>query len=121
MHKGKIVFSLLGPTNQQTAESVQPAVCSLNHPAPGAVALFTNVALRFATAAQVSGKAQARHQLAHLVKVIALVQAQTLGILRRRLWALHHQSIEGLLCQFHVVPVGSIHHDGQRYAVRLGQ
>jgi hypothetical protein len=85
------------------------------------VAQFAYVPLIFAAAAQLGRKTQARHQFAHLIKVIALVQAQALRILQSRQLTLYHQSSQGCLCQFHIVSVGPIHRNGHRYAMRLGQ
>ena len=82
MKKGYVVGGGLVPADQNAPEAVQPTVRAFHHPAPGFVAslLFDGLGL-FTPAADVGGEAELLQGPAYLVKVVALVQAQTLGML----------------------------------------
>ena len=83
MKKGYVVGGRLVPADQNAPEAVHPDVGAFHHPAPGFEAgLFLDGLSLFPTAADVGREAELVHGPAHLIKVVALVQAQTLGMLR---------------------------------------
>ena len=88
MKKGDVVVRRLVPADQNAPEAVHPTVSPFHHPAPGFEAgfLFDGLSL-FAPAPDVGREAKLFQGPAHLVIVIALVQAQTLGALRTGLRA----------------------------------
>jgi hypothetical protein len=57
----------------------------------------------------------------HLVIVVAFIQAHPLRLLFCRRGSLHHYALHGGAHQFHIVTIGSVHHQPNRYPVTLRQ
>ncbi len=81
MKEGDVVGGGLVPTDQNAPEAVQPAVSAFHHPTAGfEPSLLFDGLSRFASAPDVGGEAELVQGAAHLSEVVALVQAQTLGV-----------------------------------------
>ena len=79
--EGDVVVGRLIPADQDAPEAVQPAVRAFHHPAPGFEPSFSFDGLGLlAPAADVSGEAKLVQRASHLVKVVAFIQAHTLGL-----------------------------------------
>lgn len=82
MEHSEVVFRLFSPTGEQVTETIEPRVGPLHDPAPGLLARFFS--LRFLPSGPNVGRvAKGGHHLAHLVKVVACVQAHVLVVARR--------------------------------------
>jgi hypothetical protein len=77
MKHGQIIFGLFGPADEQVTEPIKPGVCPLNDPAVRFLPRFFGLYF-FPPRADVGRVAQGRHNFAHLLVVIARVQAQAL-------------------------------------------
>src|SRR6516162_6496252 len=97
-----VVLWLLVPADEDAAESIHPAVSTLDDPA---TCLGTRIALEFfrllTARADVRGEAKLVDYLAHLVEVVALVHAHPLRLLRRGLGAFHWDAVESFANQLH--------------------
>ena len=81
MKEGDVVVGRLVPTDQNAPEAVQPAVSAFHDPAAGFEPSFPFAGLSlFAWTPDVGGEAELLQGMAHLSEVVALVQAQTLGM-----------------------------------------
>ena len=81
MKEGDVVVGRLVPTDQNAPEAVQPAVSAFHHPAAGFEPSFPFDGLSlFASTPDVGGEAELVQGAAYLSEVVALVQAQTLGM-----------------------------------------
>ena len=81
MKEGDVVVGRLVPTDQNAPEAVQPAVSAFHHPAAGFEPSFPFDGLSlFASTPDVGGEAELVQGAAHLSEVLALVQAQNLGM-----------------------------------------
>ncbi len=111
MQKGDVVGGRLVPTDQSPPEAVQPTVSAFHHPAAGFEAglLFDGLGL-FASAANVRRKTELLQGPAHLSKVVAFIQAQTLGMLWAGRGARYWQAVHRSPHQLHVVAIGPSHH-----------
>src|SRR5258707_242448 len=107
-----IVLGFLVPTDENSAETIQPTVRSFYHPTPRFDAGVTFQFLRlFASAMNVGGKAELFHQVADLVIVITFVHAHSLRCCGCWLGSVDRDTLQGLFNHLHVVAVGSL--DGQ--------
>ncbi len=110
MKKGDVVVGGLVPANQNASKTVHPVVSTFHHPASGFEAGFPFDGLGlFTTASDVGGEAKLLYGLTHLIKVVAFIQAQTLGLLRAGRRALHWDTVNGSPYQPHIVAMGPIH------------
>ena len=122
MQKGDVVGGRLVPTDQYPPEAVQPTVSAFHHPAAGFEASFLLDGLGlFAPAADVRREAELVQGAAHLTKVVALIQAHTLGGLRTGYGSRHWQTVHRGPHQLHVVAVGSVHCQSHRNTLSFGQ
>src|SRR4051795_8702307 len=79
-----IVVGLLVPANEDATEAVHPTMGALHHPAPGFEPRAALDRLRLlAPRSDVGGEAELHDEVADLVVVIALVQAQALSLRAR--------------------------------------
>jgi hypothetical protein len=79
MEHGEVVLGALLPADKQATEAVEPGVGALNDPAPGSMADLAGECLDLLAArAQVQREAELGGQLAHLIVVIALIEAEAL-------------------------------------------
>ena len=122
MKKGDVVVRGLVPAHQNAPKAVHPTVSALHHPTPGFESglPFDSLGL-FAPAPDVGREAELFQGPAHLIKVVTLVQAQTLRMLRSRRRSLHREAVHRGPHQLHVVAVGPIHRQPHRNAPGLGQ
>lgn len=125
MEHGEIVFGLFSPTNKQVAEAVEPRVGALYDPAPGFLTRLLRLCL-LPSGPDVGCVAQFGYYFAHLVVVVARVQAQVLVVARRPLrvasgFGCREQATQRALGQLHVMPVCPLHYQPYRDAPRLGQ
>ena len=70
--------------------------------------LFDGLGL-FPPAADMGREAKRLQGLTHLIKVVALIQAQTLGALGSGRWAVYRQAVHRNPHQLHIVAVGPVH------------
>src|SRR5512144_872569 len=83
--------------------------------------ILAEVLSLFATRSDVCGKAEFTPQVAHLVRVIPLIQTHALRSLGRRLRALDHQFLHGAPCQLHVMAIRTLDDHAKRYSMALRQ
>lgn len=124
MEHGQVVVGFFGPTNQQVAVAVEPGVGAFDDPAAGALPGLPGFCF-FAPAPDMGRVAVGRDDFAHLLAIIARVQAQVLlGPGRRpRGSGLLHGGRLAHQCafhQFHIVPVGPVKHQADGNALGLG-
>jgi hypothetical protein len=67
------------------------------------------------------GTAGARDTLWCNFVVIPYVEKKYMSVFWRRCWLIQFEFFDRWTDQFHVIPVGAVHYDGDRDAVRLGQ
>ena len=122
MQHTHIVFGLFIPTNQNSAETVHPTVCSLDHPAPRFEASVPLDLLRlFSARTNVRRETEFFSQITHFVVVIPFVQAQVLRFVQRRPWSLDGNASEGLPRQLEIVDVRSSHRQSDGNPAALHQ
>ena len=122
MKKCYVVGGRLVPADQNAPEAVHPAVGAFHHPAPRFEASLLPDGLGlFPPAADVGREAELVQGPPHLIKVVALVQAQTLGMLRAGRWAWHGEAVHRSPHQLHIVTVGPVHCQSHRNAPGFGQ
>jgi hypothetical protein len=110
------------PADEDAAEAVEPGVGAFDDPAAGAKAglAFDRLGF-FAAAADVRGEAELGGELVDLRVVVALVEAETLRLLRRRLRPLDRDRLERLPGELEVVQVRARWRDPERDALALGE
>ncbi len=92
------------PAGEDAAEAIQPGVGALDDPAAGAEAGLAFDRLRFfAAAADVCGEREFCRELVYLRVVVALVEAESLRSLRRRLGPLDRDALDRLARELEVV------------------
>src|SRR3954452_11090917 len=116
MKQAEVVSRLLAPADQDGTEAVQPGVGPLHHPASGLGLGVTLGRDLLAAGAQVQGEAELLGQGTWLVIVVAFVKAEILRLIRRRLWPLNRDRLDGLAHEFVVVAVGAVDHRRQWHA-----
>lgn len=100
-----MVLGLLRPADQEPPEAVEPGVCALDDPAAGAPARIAPLELGLlASLADVGPEAVLGRELVDLGVVVALVEAEAVG-LRARLRALDQDALERRLEELEVVDV----------------
>ena len=122
MKKGDVVAWRLVPADQNASKAVHPAVSAFHHPAPGFETgfIFDGPSF-FAPAANVGREAKLVQSLTHLVEVVALIQAQSLGTLRGGSRALYREAVQRSTRQLHVVAVGPVYRQSHRNTPSFGQ
>ena len=119
---GEIGIGAFLPTDEDAAEAVEPGVGAFDDPAAGAKAGLAPERLRlFAAAADVGGEAELGAELAHLVIVVAFVEAESLRLLRGRGRPLDRDRLDRCAAEFEVVQVRARWRDPERDALALGE
>src|SRR5215831_9872968 len=122
MQEGQIMLRLFIPAYQDASEAVHPGVRPLHHPTPGLLPRLLFHRLCFLTTrANMRGEPKCLQNIAHLLIVVAFVEAHALRLCCRWLWALDDQAIERRSHQFHVVPVGARHRQSNGDAMAVSQ
>src|SRR5919112_3377514 len=121
VEQGEIVGRLLGPSDQDRAEAVEPRVGALHDPAPRLAAGVTLGPGFLASAAQVKREAEFRGQDARLLVVEALIETEVLRLPAGRLWAPDRDGFERLAHELVVVAVGPVDHHCEGDAASVGQ
>jgi hypothetical protein len=117
-----VIVGFLRPADEEAAEAVEPGVGALDDPAAGAEAGLALERLRFlAAGADVRGEAELVDERAHLVVVVALVQAEPLRPLRSGLRPLDRDRLDRLSDQLEVVQVCARWRDPERDALALAE
>ena len=110
------------PAGEDATEAIQPGVRALDDPAARSEAGLALERPRFlAAAANVRGEAELFEQLAHLVVVVAAVEAEPLRLLGCRLGPLDRDRLDRRACQLEVVAVRARRADPDRDALALGE
>ncbi len=110
------------PAGEDAAEAVEPGVGPLDDPAAGAEAGLALDRLRFlAASADVRGEGELVAKFVHLAVVVALVEAEALGLLGCRLWPLDRDRLDRGAAQLEVVQVRTRGRDRERDALTLGE
>ena len=119
---GEVGVGPLLPADQDAAEAVEPGVGSLDDPAASAEASLAFEGLRLLAArADVGGEAELGGELVHLGEVVALVQAEPLRPLRRRLRPLDRDRRDRGPAELEVVQVRAGRFDAKRDALTLAE
>src|SRR5262245_60944361 len=122
MEKGQIMFRLFVPAHQNTPTAVHPRVDPLHDPPPRSEPCLLRQRLGLlASGTDMGREPELVQQLPYLVILIAVVQAHALCLLRYGLWPFDHEAVERAPHQFHVMPVGPIDRQPNRYAAAFGQ
>lgn len=110
------------PAGEDAAEAIEPGVRAFDDPAAGAEAGLLFDRLRFfTTAAYVRGERELGGKLAHLVVVVAAVEAEILRPLPGRLGPLDRDRLERGAAELEVVQVRARWRDRERDALTLGE
>jgi len=117
---GEVGVGAFLPAGEDAAEAVEPGVGALDDPAAGAEAslLLDRLSL-LSAAADVGGEAELGGEFAHLVVVVAAVEAETLWLLRRRLGSFDRDALDRGAGELEVVQVRSGRFDPDRDALAL--
>jgi hypothetical protein len=119
---GEVGVGAFLPAGEDAAEAVEPGVGAFDNPAAGAEAgLAFDRLCFFAAGADVRGEAKLLGELVHLRIVEALVQAQSLRLLRRRLRPLDRDGLDRRSPELEVVQVRARRDDPDRDALALGK
>ena len=101
---------------------MEPGVGALDHPPPGAQAgLALERLCLLAARADVGGEAELGRELVHLGEVVALVQTESLRLLRCRLGPLDRDRLDGGAGELEVVQVRARRGDPERDALTLAE
>lgn len=125
MKHSEIVFGLFGPPDEQVAKAVEPRVRALHYPAAGFLARFLRF-LFFSARTDVGRIAPFGHEFAHLLIIVAGVQAQ-MGLLAGRPMGLlgrfgrRRQARQRTLGQLHIMPIGPVEHQPDGHPLRFDQ
>jgi hypothetical protein len=119
---GEVGVGAFLPADEDATEAVQPGVGALDDPAAGTEARLALDRLRLvAAAADVRGERELRREFAHLVVVVAAVEAQSLRPLPCRLRALDRDRLDRGAAELEVVQVRARRRDPERDALTLGE
>ncbi len=117
-----VILRFLLPADQDSTESIHPAVGPFRHPAAGLEPCGPSNQLRFlATRTNVRREPELPRQITYFVKVIPFVQTQALRLLQRRSRSFHRNAFHRLPRQLEVVDVRSRDGQSHRDAVRFDQ
>jgi hypothetical protein len=115
MQKRKRIFRFFLPTDQNPTKAVHPTMGAFDHPTPGTFPGFLGQGFDlFAARAKMGRKPKFGQQVADFPGGIPLVQTHPLGLFLGRLWTFNHQTLNGLPCQLHLMPVGPVHRQADR-------
>ena len=96
LKKREVVLGFLRPADQERPVAVEPGVAGLDDPAAGSPAGVRSFELEFVTTAtDVRGVAAVGREVVDPGIGVAAVEAQTLRLLRRRLWPRDRNRVEG--------------------------
>jgi hypothetical protein len=119
---GEVGVGSFLPADEDAAEAMEPGVGALDDPAAGAEAGLALERLGFlAAAADVRGEGELRAELAHFVVVVALVEAESLRLLGRRLRPLDRDRLDRGAGELEVVQIRARRRDPDRDALTLGE
>jgi hypothetical protein len=119
---GEVGVGAFLPADEDAAEAVEPGVGAFDDPAAGAEAgLAFNRLCFVAAAADVRGEAELRRELAHLVVVVAAIEAEPVRPLPGRAGALDRDRLERGAGELEVVQVRARWRDPERDALALGE
>ena len=122
MKQRQIIFWLLFPTSQYTAETIHPAMRPLYNPAASLEAdLMLNGLCLFATRTNMSSIAKRFHQVSYLTRIITFIKAYTMFFPFSRLWPFYRNTFYSRLCHFTIMPVGPINRQTNRYSRTFGK
>lgn len=109
-----IVLAFLLPADQNPAESIEPAMCTLHHPAACSAPKIPFEFLRFLPPRlDVGDVPESLDQVAHLAIIVPLIQTKVLPVKRSWLWRNDRHAQERFFHQLHVMPIGTRHSDAQ--------
>lgn len=122
LEQGEVVLVLLRPADEDRAVAVEPRVGALDHPAasPPARRLGLESDL-LAAGADVGREAVLGGERVDRRRVVGAVEAEALGPLRRRLWALDRDRLDRRREQFQVVALRALVRDPDRDSRSLGE
>ncbi len=110
MKQPDIVFGFLFPADKNPAKTVQPAVGSLNNPAPGPFSGVCSQLFGFITTGFYMGSIfKFFSKLPNLFKIISFIKTKMLPVVGSWLRTLHSNTVQGCLGKFHIMPVCSIY------------
>src|SRR5205085_378916 len=122
MKKGQIVLRLFVPTDEQAAKAVHPRMRPFHYPTPRFEARFSLDGFGLLSSwANMGGKAELTQDIAHLVVVVAFVQAHPLRLLLAWLGTVDDDAFDGRSHQFHIVAIGALNRQTDWQTVPLGE
>lgn len=122
MEHGEVGVGAFLPAGEDASEAIQPGVSALDDPAAGAEAGLVLDRFRFfAATADVGGEAELPRELAHLVVVVAAVEAESLRPFAGRLGPSDRDRLERRTTELEVVQVRARRRDPERDALTLGE
>ena len=115
MKQPNIVFRFLFPADKNSAKTIKPTMGSLNNPAAG---LFPYIYPQFfglnTPGFYVCGILEFLNKPTHLIKIISFIKAEVLSVVRSWFRTFDGNTLERRPCQFHIVPVCSVHGKANR-------
>lgn len=119
---GEVGVGAFLPADEDAPEAIHPGVAALDDPAAGAHAGFAGqLLLLFSARANVRGERELLAELAHLVVVVALVEAETLRPRAGRLRPRDRDRLDRGAGELEVVQVRTRRRDPDRDALALGK
>ena len=120
-HREEVPDALL-PSDQDPSKAIHPRMRPLDNPSARTLTEFALQLSSFlAAASDVSGVAEFGGELADLIKVESLVEAESLRTSAGGLGSIDVDALDRRPRQFHVMPVGAVHRETDRNAARVGQ
>ena len=117
MKHGQIIFRFFCPTDQNSAETVHPTMRSFHNPSAGLIASFAFDRLGFLTSNwNMKRIMEPLQQRPYLIIVVPFVQANVLVLSICRLGPMDHNTFQRRPYQLHIVTVGPVNHQANRYA-----
>lgn len=122
MQHGEIGVGTFLPANQDATKAIEPGVRTFYYPpARFEAGASPDRGCLFATSADVGGEAEGGHEIAHLVVIVSLIEAQSLRRVWGGAWAPGHDRFERVVDELHVVAVSAIDHQRERDTRGFGE
>ena len=121
MNHCDIIRRFLFPTDQNTSESVEPTVGTLDDPTSCLLArLISYICRFFAATPNMERITEFFRKVLYLVPDITGVQAKMLSMICFHLRAINRNTLKRRPGQFYVMPIRSVHHKTDWYPVLIG-
>ena len=122
MHLRRKVHRLFRPTDQDVSKSIHPRVCPLDHPPPRLKPrTFLDFLRFFSPRSDVGNEVEPVQESAHLVVIISLVKAHTLGFPCSRTRSFDGNACDRLPRYLEIVLVRFLDHTPYGYTASVGE